>query len=462
MLEMVLVPDEDKLYDLPVKWMWVNLKSCVSSIQYGYTEVSSKKEIGPKFLRITDIQNDKVSWNKVPYCKIEEHELEKYKLEDNDIVVARTGATTGKSYLISTPPVSVFASYLIRLRCKEIMSPKYLWEFMKSPIYWQQITVVKKGSAQPGANAQILGNLLVPLPPLNEQKRIAKKVEYLLNKVEEAKRLIKEARETYEVRRAAIFEKAFRGELTRKWREQNLGMSTIVNKQKEGPYKIPNQWDWTTVGEITTFVGSGSTPSGGSKVYQSQGIPFIRSQNVLKNKMSIDDIVFIAENTHNNMKRTHMQGNETLLNITGASIGRAAKLKKELVPCNLNQHVCALRFIDEINEELPQYWLNSLYLQKVINEMQIGATRQALNFPQVKSLPFPVIPKEEQKELLKIINTILTKEENLRLLEDIDIKINLLKQTILYKAFRGELGTDDPAEKSIIETLIEFLQNQIK
>ncbi|PDY52298.1 restriction endonuclease subunit S [Bacillus toyonensis] len=460
LMEEVSIPKEEQLYEIPKNWTWVQLQNCLDSIQYGYTETSSLQEIGPKFLRITDIQNDCVNWNDVPYCKITDKELQKYRLANNDIVVARTGATTGKSYLINNPPMAVFASYLIRLRCRDIISPNYLWEFMKSPIYWKQITIVKKGSAQPGANAKILGNLAVPLPPLNEQKRIAEKVERLLNKIEEAKQLIEEAKGTFELRRAAILDKAFRGELTRTWRKENS--SEIFTSSEEGPYQLPKEWKWTTIGEITSFVGSGSTPKGGSEVYQQKGIPFIRSQNVLRNEMSIDDIAYITEEIHSNMKRTHMHGNETLLNITGASIGRATKLKKELVPCNINQHVCALRFIDEINEELPQYWLNSWFLQKKINELQIGATRQALNFPQVKSLPFPLIPQEEQKEILRIMNDLLAKENELAILGDMDGEIDTLKQSILSKAFQGELGTDNPNEENAVEMLKAILQEQLK
>jgi len=88
----------------------------VSVINYGYTESSNSKPVGPRFLRITDIQDDHVDWESVPYCKIESSDLPKYTLASGDIVFARTGATTGKSYLVDDPPKAVFASYLIRLR----------------------------------------------------------------------------------------------------------------------------------------------------------------------------------------------------------------------------------------------------------------------------------------------------------------------------------------------------------
>ena len=87
----------------------------IANINYGYTEKASFSEIGPKFLRITDIQENEVNWDTVPYCIISEIDFQKYHLKSGDIVFARTGATTGKSYLLNNPPKSVFASYLIKV-----------------------------------------------------------------------------------------------------------------------------------------------------------------------------------------------------------------------------------------------------------------------------------------------------------------------------------------------------------
>ncbi len=91
----------------------------IAVISYGYTAKASVENIGLKFLRITDIQNDMVNWSSVPYCQITEDDFQKYKLIDQDIVFARTGATTGKSYLVCDPPEAVAASYLIRLRVQD-------------------------------------------------------------------------------------------------------------------------------------------------------------------------------------------------------------------------------------------------------------------------------------------------------------------------------------------------------
>ncbi|MDP2158979.1 MAG: restriction endonuclease subunit S, partial [Flavobacterium sp.] len=112
---------------IPKDWKIVNLKSISESIQYGYTESSSKVENGPKFLRITDIQDNKVNWEDVPYCKIDEIIKSKYLLKEGDLVFARTGATVGKSFLIKGKiPEAVFASYLIRVRVNLEINEKYL------------------------------------------------------------------------------------------------------------------------------------------------------------------------------------------------------------------------------------------------------------------------------------------------------------------------------------------------
>ena len=104
---------------LPDGWAWNTVKDLSKNIQYGYTESANVEPVGPKFLRITDIQGGKVDWDTVPYCVCSDDEAGKYLLESGDIVFARTGATTGKSFLISNPPKAVFASYLIRLRLQE-------------------------------------------------------------------------------------------------------------------------------------------------------------------------------------------------------------------------------------------------------------------------------------------------------------------------------------------------------
>ncbi|RWX44708.1 type I restriction enzyme, S subunit [Candidatus Electrothrix aarhusensis] len=155
--------------------MRVTLEEIAKSVGYGVTASACEDQVGPKCLRITDIQNGCVNWDSVPYCECAEKKLAVARLQSGDIVFARTGATTGKSFLIDQcPQKAVYASYLIRVRLGDKADPKYVSQFFRTPDYWRQITKSARGVAQPGVNATTLKGLQIPLPPLSEQKRIAK------------------------------------------------------------------------------------------------------------------------------------------------------------------------------------------------------------------------------------------------------------------------------------------------
>lgn len=165
---------ETEIGAVPERWEVVKLGDVCEKPQYGYTESAKEKPVGPKFLRITDIQNGGVNWSLVLHCEINESLLEKYALKDGDLVIARIGATTGKSYFISNPPRSVFASYLIRVRAKTGLFPEYLSYFADTETYWKQINESKGGRLKQGVNIPVLTRLRLQLPPLSEQRAIAR------------------------------------------------------------------------------------------------------------------------------------------------------------------------------------------------------------------------------------------------------------------------------------------------
>lgn len=172
---------EDEIpFDIPESWKWVRWGNLSYSIQYGYN--APALEAGRiKMVRISDIQNNEVLWDTVPYCEISDAEIETYLLAPNDILFARTGGTVGKSYLVKeVPEDAVYAGYLIRTRYSELLSPQYMKFFMKSQLYWQQLRNGTIATAQPNCNGKTLGNMIIPLPPLAEQKRIVAKLEQML------------------------------------------------------------------------------------------------------------------------------------------------------------------------------------------------------------------------------------------------------------------------------------------
>lgn len=177
------IKPEEIPFEIPKNWKWVRWGNLSQSIQYGYN--APAKENGRiKMVRITDIQDEKVVWNSVPYCDIEDDNIDTYLLRKNDILFARTGGTVGKSYLVKKiPEESIYAGYLIRTRYSDLLCPEYLKLFMESQLYWDQLHSGTIAFAQPNCNGKTLSKMLLPLPPLDEQKRIADKIYEILAEI---------------------------------------------------------------------------------------------------------------------------------------------------------------------------------------------------------------------------------------------------------------------------------------
>ena len=176
-----LIDDSSLLFGVPPGWVWARLLDISRKIHYGFTASANQQIADVRLLRITDIQHNKVEWRSVPGCEIDEKTLPSFKLEMGDILIARTGGTIGKSFLVAEIPlIAVFASYLIRIQGSHEIYARYLKFFLESPVYWKQLQEGTRGAGQPNVNGQTLGTMLVPLPPLAEQHRIVAKVDELM------------------------------------------------------------------------------------------------------------------------------------------------------------------------------------------------------------------------------------------------------------------------------------------
>ena len=177
-------------FEVPDNWVWTTVSDISKSILYGVSE-SAKSTGKYKLLRITDIQNNQVDWDTVPFTNFDANKASSYILCNGDILFARTGATVGKSYLIKNlTQKTIYASYLIRVQTFNLVIPEYVKLFFESDYYWAQIELNSVGIGQPNVNGTILGSLNIPLPPLSEQKRIVIEIERwlsLINVIEKNK-----------------------------------------------------------------------------------------------------------------------------------------------------------------------------------------------------------------------------------------------------------------------------------
>ena len=364
----------------------------VSAINYGYTVSASSDPVGPHFLRITDIQNDHVDWESVPYCKIEPHDLEKYRLANGDIVFARTGATTGKSYLVNDPPEeAIFASYLIRLRLREkTLLPEFVSLFFQTAGYWQSIKEGSSGSAQGGFNATKLGALSIPIPPLPEQRRIV-----------------------------GILDEAFAGIATAKANaEKNLQnarvlfeshLNSVFSQRGEG-------WMEATLAEVCENLDSKRVPITKSKRVAGD-YPYYGASGIVdyvNDYIFDEDLLLVSEDGANLLARTYP--------IAFSVTGRVW----------VNNHAHVLRFPALESQRFMEFYLNSIKLDPYVS----GMAQPKLNQKSLNSIPVPAPPLPQQKSIVAKLESL--HEETLRLESIYHQKLatlDELKKSLLRDAF---------------------------
>lgn len=188
----------------------------------------------------------------------------------------------------------------------------------------------------------------------------------------------------------------------------------MASNNNKGKCNVPHlrfpeftgEWKKSTIGSLSTKVGSGVTPRGGETVYKSEGHSFVRSQNVGWGHLQLDDIAFIDKETHLRQKNTELQLDDVLLNITGASIGRSALVNKQIAGGNVNQHVCIIRTKDNLVPAFLCNFLLSNHGQKQIDSFQAGGNRQGLNFEQIRSIKITIPSTKEQTKIATLLHLI--------------------------------------------------------
>ena len=229
--------DEEVPFEIPQGWEWERWGNISQSIQYGYN-APALEHGAIKMVRISDIQENCVLWDNVPYCQIEENDIDTYLLKVNDILFARTGGTVGKSFLVEeVPERAIYAGYLIRTRYSSLLNPRYMKLFMESQLYWEQLKNGTIATAQPNCNGKTLAKMLLPIPPTKEQNRIVGKLIQLslfLNNYtlcQERLNLLNE--EIKEQLKNSILQEAIQGKLVPKIAEEGAAQELLEQIKAE-------------------------------------------------------------------------------------------------------------------------------------------------------------------------------------------------------------------------------------
>ena len=458
--------------ELPKGWVETTIDRITSDVSYGVTAKSDPHQGDLRMLRITDIQNNKVDWETVPFC-LYDSRFEKAFLANEDIVVARTGATVGKSFLIENAiENSVYASYLIRLRVAEHVLPKYVAWFLHSPKYWQQIIEKQEGIGQPNVNGTKLKTLQLSLAPLAEQKRIVEKLDQVLAQVDTIKARLDGIPAILKRFRQSVLAAAVSGKLTEEWRKTvSLKVPNIdeIKKywkdqydlsgkkfksadlsEKKNFINLPKSWLTTQIGDVCdVFVGA--TPSRKKLEYWNGGIPWVSSSEVAFCRISSTKELITVEGLSNTSTQVHPVGTVMLAMIgQGKTRGQVAILNIEA--CH-NQNTAALRVPNGyVLSEFLYFFLTKQYEET--RRIGAGNNQKALNKSFVQSLSFPLPSFEEQTEIVRLVDQYFAFADTIeKQVQKAQQRVDKLTQSILAKAFRGELVPQDPTDEPAEELL---------
>lgn len=365
------------------EWKQQKLGELAQSFEYGLNASATEFDGKNKYIRITDIddethefKNDSLTSPNIDFLR-----EDNYRLQEGDVLFARTGASVGKTYRYKTSDGLIyFAGFLIRARIKFGYDSEFVFQNTLTDSYNRFITITSQRSGQPGVNAQEYADFTLSVPKFEEQQRIGSFFKKLDNII-------------------ALYQR----KLTHLQAKKKVLLQKIFPKQGEcfPELRFPgfsDAWEQHKLNDITMKIGSGKTPRGGAGSYVCVGIPLIRSQNVVNDSVDLADVVFITDEVDTEMKNSRVITNDVLLNITGASIGRSA-VYRGVEHANVNQHVCIIRPERLFFSDFIQLQLASTNGQIQIDTNQAGGAREGLNFQQIGKMEFSFPGIDEQQKI---------------------------------------------------------------
>ncbi len=381
-------------FAIPQNWQWVSLSNISQRIHYGFT-ASATSSGTYHLLRITDIKESGVDWSSVPYCQIAEEDAKKFNLSEGDIVIARTGGTIGKSFLIQNKDCSsVFASYLIRvIPDANLVFPEFLIKFMESPTYWSQLSKASRGTGQPNVNTKSLGALLVPLPPIEEQRRIVARLNELLSVIKQAEDAYTDLQSLGKTLRERILQKAIEGKLVPQLDEESA-VEQIGEAPAETPFAIPHKWRWEYLQTVSTIV-AGQSPKGESLNEAPEGMEFHQGKTDFS-----DRIIGVSKKfTTEPMKIA--AANSVLMSVR-APVGDVNLTDRQLC---IGRGLFSVLPQENIDLEFLFAYLQTT--KKHLESLATGTTFKAINGKVVRQIAIPVPPLAEQHRIVAKLNELL-------------------------------------------------------
>lgn len=449
-LQQALVPAEEQPYEVPENWVWVRLGSFIDllrGVSYKKHDVHNEKmENDCLILRGGNIIEGGLDLNAdnvyVDKSLVSEAQL----IRRNDIIIV---SSTGSVKVIGRAGLAfcdyndvAFGAFLTLARPKNRCNKSFVDLFFQSFLYRQRIRELASGVNINNIRSEYITNMQFPLPPLSEQQRIVERIEELFAKLDEAKERLQDVAENFAVRKAAILHKAFTGELTKQWRREN-GVSD-------------ESWEERKLGEVGSWLGGGTPSTSREEYWENGNILWITSKD-MKSTVIEDTLMKVNEIGVKNSSANYIEKPALLVVMRSGILRRTFPVAMVKKPFTVNQDLKAI-IPDEDDLEFL-YWMLLSNEQRILNTcMKNGTTVESINSNALKNLTFKCPSLPEQHEIVRLIDDLLARERAAQqAAEQALASIDLMKKSILARAFRGELGTNKASEVSALELLRQVL-----
>ena len=375
---------------------------------YGVSE-SAKSKGEYKLLRITDIKNNAVDWNTVPYTDYDEHKANAYLISDGDILFARTGATVGKSYLVKgLQDKAIYASYLIRVQTFNEILPEYVKYFFESGFYWEQIQRDSIGIGQPNVNGTTLSQLALSIPPINEQHRIVNELGSWLNIIDVIDNGKAELQIAIKRVKSKILDLAIHGKLVPQDPNDEPASELLkrINPKAEitcgNPQygKLPKGWCSCTLRNVCSFTNGFAFSS---DAYKNNGIPLVRISNITnEGKIDLNSCVYIQDEID---EQYIIEKGDFLVAMSGATTGKMGVYTYGEISY-LNQRVGKIK----ASKALYTPYMHYLMYSQVDNilKMAYGGAQPNISAKAILAIRILLPPLAEQQRIVAKIEDLFT------------------------------------------------------
>jgi len=484
-LKQALVPVDEQPYTIPSNWVWTRLGNIVTLDNGEIIENEELDYFDVKTLRRnldTGADVEKKTSGRI--------------VEKNDLVILVDGENSGEVFKIP------YRGYMGSTFKKLKFNTEEMWNYI-SMFLRRNKEVFKNnkvGSAIPHLNKKLFKEFEFPLPPLNEQKRIVEKLDFLFEKTKRAKEIIEEIKVDIENRKISILDRAFKGTLTSKWRNENKTSDVkellkSINEEKikkweedclqaekdankkpkkpiikevkdmivpvdEQPYKLPDSWVWVRLGDISELISGYAFDSHDFKI--KGDFQVLRLGNVKDNFLVLDkQPVFVEKVVAEKANKCLCFENDILVTMTGTRNKRDYFFSTKISQNQkfyFNQRVGCIRCDNLKISNYIYYILKVKFILDQIFATETGSVNQGnISIKAIASLSIPLPPLEEQQEIVRVLDEVLENENKVKELLELEERIEILEKSILHKAFKGELGTQNSCDESALNLLKSLL-----